>query len=68
MNAKIRHHNDQTEMVCSICDSVDVYATSNLYWDGVSWELPPDPLLWLNCEHCGVTNTHETPKHKAIKS
>ena len=67
MEAKIRHHNAQTEMVCSICDSQDVYATSDLHWNGHQWALPSDPLLWLHCEHCGVTNTHETPKHKEIK-
>jgi len=40
MEAKIRHHNAQTEMVCSICDSQDVYATSDLHWNGHQWALP----------------------------
>ena len=33
----------KTEMRCVECDSIEVYATTNLYWNGADWELPLDP-------------------------
>ena len=64
----------KTEMRCVECDSIEVYATTNLYWNGADWELPLDPevldpTVCTYCPLCGDSvDTYEKTKLSEVAS
>ena len=57
----------KTEMRCVECDSIEVYATTNLYWNGKGWELPLDHAVWTYCPLCGDSvNAYEKTKPSEV--